>query len=133
MNDVERIAHDYTHPSTGDHAESDLNYVAGLEAHLDEGGAVSSKNVRDLIAMVRWNATGLIEALRSLPVSDGWLPIETAPRDGTRIVVAAYCDYNKIWVFREDYWRQYPLSGDGFGCWPHNRSHWRPLPAPPVE
>ena len=59
--------HDYTHPSTADHAESDLNYVSGLEAHLDEGGAASARNVRDLIAMVRWNATGLLKTLSALP------------------------------------------------------------------
>jgi hypothetical protein len=58
--------HDYTHLSTADHAESDLNYVAGLEAHLDEGGTASAQNVRDLIAMVRWNATGLLDRLAAL-------------------------------------------------------------------
>jgi hypothetical protein len=78
--------HDYTHPSTADHAESDLNYVAGLEAHLDEGGDASAQNMRDIIAMVRWNATGLIDRL--VAMSDiGWEDISTAPKDGTLILV----------------------------------------------
>jgi hypothetical protein len=44
------------------HARSDLQYIEGLEAHLDEGGATSASNIRDLIAMVRWNADHVIAA-----------------------------------------------------------------------
>lgn len=47
---------------TACHARSDLQYIDGLEAHLDEGGLTSSSNIRDLIAMVRWNAGLVIEA-----------------------------------------------------------------------
>lgn len=52
------------------HAISDLDYVAGLEACLDEGQYNGVKNVRDLIAMVRWNANAHIAALRHPPHSD---------------------------------------------------------------
>lgn len=44
-------------------ARKDLEYIDGLSAHMDEDGKVSGKNVADLIAMVRWNAENLIEAL----------------------------------------------------------------------
>jgi len=50
------------------HSQSDIRYVEGLECHLDEGGTVSASNVRDLIAMVRWNAQAAIAAMQ--PVSD---------------------------------------------------------------
>lgn len=74
--------------------------------------------------------------------NSGWQPIETAPKDGTRILI-----YNKgnmndeppIASFvRVDWYRtDKKLSGFiGFGLenkkyFPH--SHWKPLPEPPQE
>lgn len=66
----------------------------------------------------------------------GWRPIETAPRDGTRVLV---------WRPREsddhvahagvDHWRD-DNAGGGSGSWYRSRryqqpTHWMPLPAPP--
>lgn len=61
----------------------------------------------------------------------GWLPIETAPRDGT-VILAMLTDsdipqsvlYQKGWRI---HWDGYYLSGyDG-------PTHWQPLPKPPQE
>lgn len=67
----------------------------------------------------------------------GWRPIETAPRNGTRVLV---------WRPREsddhvahagvDHWRD-DNAGGGSGSWYRSRryqqpTHWMPLPAPPT-
>jgi hypothetical protein len=65
-----------------------------------------------------------------------WLPIETAPKDGTRLVVGEFNDdgvnpQDAHWTFWVDYWRAYlPPYGAGFGR-SAKPSVYRPLPAPP--
>jgi hypothetical protein len=75
---------------------------------------------------------------------DGWQPIETAPRDGTRMllwvavneepVIAAWCvsrapyrfeGWSTGWETASGYDVGYASIGDP--------THWRPLPAPPQE
>ena len=77
-----------------------------------------------------------------------WQPIETAPKDGTRILIArAGEDSDDIeiteWCSLEDFdwehiegemWRKKPLpprefwNGNGYRA-----THWMPLPEPPVS
>lgn len=56
-----------------------------------------------------------------------WRPIETAPKDGTKVVVY---DEGDVWIA---YW--YRTSPQLFGWWAidHgvNPTHWLPLPPPP--
>ena len=64
--------------------------------------------------------------------SDKWQPIETAPKDGTKVLIfvmgknvmqASYSRCNEYWI----------------DCWCSNMSgvysptHWQPLPKPPKE
>lgn len=59
-----------------------------------------------------------------------WQPIESAPRDGTPIVVAAFVDGK--WLFRVDYWRKYRLdNAEGFGWFAVSPTHWTVLPPLP--
>jgi hypothetical protein len=58
----------------------------------------------------------------------GWLPIETAPRDGEKVLVgavgyvdAAYWDY-------EDWCAPHSSAS----CLPYTPTHWMPLPEPPL-
>jgi hypothetical protein len=64
-----------------------------------------------------------------------WQPIETAPKDGTRILV-----FEKIWpeivvaewdegTGHHPGWRVYPNTESLDTCDP---THWMPLPEPPV-
>lgn len=60
-----------------------------------------------------------------------WQPIETAPKDGTKILV-----WPRSRQMREPaiaYWHQ-PANSDYPGFWAigGNPTHWMPLPAPPV-
>jgi hypothetical protein len=67
-----------------------------------------------------------------------WQTIETAPRDGTKILCGRFvrgCEYNGR--IRVDWWATFKESGyTGFGhfnatYWPP--THWMPLPAPPGQ
>lgn len=79
-----------------------------------------------------------IRALSSQPVSDGWMPIETAPKDGTVIQVwhqVHKCPISVLW--KDD---GFPYRGERLNwyersyttAWPERAfTHWRPLPASP--
>jgi len=61
---------------------------------------------------------------------DGWMPIETAPKDGTYILIAEgdFMDIAKWWM--PDYGPGYWGDIDGTpSCTP---THWRPRPPPPT-
>lgn len=73
-------------------------------------------------------------------MSDDWQPIETAPKDGTRIIAWRVNVMSPFVVF----WREHGLSAeDGeFGwltlsgikvhrCYGADPTHWMSLPAPP--
>ena len=65
-------------------------------------------------------------------MTSAWQPIETAPKDGTRICLAEYDDgelwpEEARWSFWTDYWREYPGGGAGFGQ-PRIPTRWIPLP-----
>lgn len=79
----------------------------------------------DFRALLR-EAADALEAARK----DGWQPIETAPKDGSEII-----------LFDPDYFQRSGFEGRYSaprGNWlssydsPVNPTHWRPLPAPPA-
>jgi hypothetical protein len=66
---------------------------------------------------------------------NGWQPIETAPKDGTRVLVA---DANSPWPYGTDE-GPHLAAWDGY-CWciqldgqSARPTHWMPLPAPPAK
>lgn len=58
-----------------------------------------------------------------------WLPIETAPKDGTEVLLYGVSCINGLGVFKSNY----VLSVLGHHHWDGviNATHWMPLPAPP--
>lgn len=94
------------------------------------------------------------------PVSNGWQPIETAPKDGTPILAygplpGCNADEHSWHGVRETKWKCYPLGSPGYVAWErgegplgigwdwyesvHNWSHvwkpthWMPLPSAPSQ
>lgn len=76
-----------------------------------------------------------IRALSSQPVADGWLPIETAPKDGT--VILAFCRDEGVVSVRFEQRHSYGrflvcgVSDSYYGDFGVSPTHWRPLPASP--
>jgi hypothetical protein len=72
-----------------------------------------------------------------------WRPIETAPRDGTKFDIWSVREWWQgrevdCWIAGDDYpqWRGRVVSTDpirGDTGPEDDATHWRPLPAPPVE
>lgn len=79
------------------------------------------------------------------PDANGWLPIETAPKDGTKIDLWARLEGTDIfervtdcsWQEMADWTGAEYMGWDGL--WIHRHrvftgpTHWRPLPEPPVQ
>src|SRR5690606_36923841 len=86
-----------------------------------------------------WDAMRAYRAMLSAaptpPVDDGWQPIETAPRDGTDVLL---WDGEEIFV---GYWSDSIWVSPGAWVKEEHRSdtvtylptHWQPLPAAPTE
>lgn len=135
---------------------------AGLSASLPQARAVGDEEVEEIArALFQWHRVyqgyndetrerlyqsqraSLIDqvrlvasALATLPPAPGWRGMDSAPRDGTRIVLAEYDDGGQWpddakWTFWTDHWRKYMEPyGEGFGQ-PRTPSCWQPLPSPP--
>ena len=107
---------------------------------------VSRQSVIDAVRSVPPGTTcrgdAIIEAINAIPAVDEWQPIETAPKDGT--VVILFNDENddcskiSVGVFDHSIWHCIYSLQTEFGefgmdtfadCMP---THWRPLPNPPL-
>ena len=56
-----------------------------------------------------------------------WQPIETAPKDGTRVILFVKCGDQCVAGWNDDF-DMWQLVGDQFTRTP---THWMPLPEPP--
>lgn len=72
----------------------------------------------------------------------GWRPIETAPKDGTKVLIAEpvneehamdqYAVYAAWWDADEAIWTDYAVKSFGYEeVQAYAPTHWRPLPASP--
>jgi hypothetical protein len=95
------------------HSEGD----AGRHALAEDGG----KRARAILAER--------SAARSEPSTAGWLPISTAPKDGTRILTKLDHPVTPVQIARWQHleWR---LDNNNWPCYPLG---WQPLPPPSQE
>lgn len=119
-----------------------------LAARLEQHARIHDEHVPFDSEQARWAAdlraaAEVVRGASAQPQAAGWRPIETAPRDGTRIMVS-----NGIGVWFAE-WHQFASSGFRFADpWrsmmlnhdhiehPHRYkapTHWQPLPEPPKE
>lgn len=126
-------------------AAAKLEYVAA-ELEADRAVIEPDSTYDDVAIRTLRTAITAIRALASqppAPPSDGWQPMETAPRDGTPVLVYGLptnlpdvhfsrpAVYTAYW---DDMDQTFCLSGASWrGPFVHEPTAWRPLPAPPKE
>ena len=87
-------------------------------------------------------------ATQPAPIPTGWQPIETAPKDGTAIIVGAGCypvqPSTVIWVSDPSVsacapgwfinYKSKTMFGESIALFPidYDPTHWQPLPLPPA-
>lgn len=120
-----------------------LSEIEGLKAELEQaraGRKLISSGAMDLGVMYASANERAAEAERQLAAlrtqaPDSWRPIETAPKDGTRILVGHSDAVFDAW------WEEGGGNGDGWvdGCDDryedlivYEPTHWMPLPAAPA-
>jgi hypothetical protein len=91
----------------------------------------------EIVRERRRDADAILSLIRA---EDGWMPIESAPKDGSAILIWQPREARRFFEGFDDqryaigYWRT-----DGRESWGNrncvevNPSHWIPLPAPPKE
>lgn len=106
---------------------------AAIRAYLS---ALSPAMLVDMGSGRRWMTPALSPAGTASEMEPvGWQPIETAPRDGTTILMGKFHDGDFYWMASgriEDgqFWCDFP--DEFFVPFSHqNPTHWMPLPAPP--
>ena len=67
-----------------------------------------------------------------------WQPIETAPEDGTEVLVYVWVSLDQkhdmaVAAWRKGMWDILPIESKGKKRWRefHDPTHWMPLPGPP--
>ena len=73
---------------------------------------------------------------RSQPEAGEWQPIATAPRDGTRVLIACIGECGALWMYvawnKRSIWRVLERKDGSHIDVLDTPTHWRPLPAPPT-
>lgn len=78
-----------------------------------------------------------VKELEAKVEGNGWLPIETAPKEGSQILIfekrVYKLDEEEMFIARwiEDGW--YIGDNDDVDCWAENPTHWMPLPELPTK
>lgn len=68
-----------------------------------------------------------------------WQPIETAPKDGTEIILCDSLSYAGYWENDPNYWQEIgwqeadSRQGHFISRHPQSPTHWMPLPEPPED
>jgi hypothetical protein len=66
-------------------------------------------------------------------VVPGWLPIESAPKDGTEIIAAQHGTPERGVIFWDEVMRNWCSPGEDWSPPNWKPTHWMPLPAAPAN
>lgn len=128
-------------PSTSDDESTwePLNAKSTSEIGKPIAASAEYVSLEDAKAAAQADYSARIISAIVVPPAEGgiWQPIETAPKDGRTIIVAAYCDDENVSEVGCAYWpeanewfwwhnQDYPLSENGFEA-----RYWKPLPLAP--
>jgi len=107
------------------------------------GEVVGMDHAENEIAIRGERIAQLEERIRTLEAEREWQPIETAPKDGTQIILAELDGGGEVkhidvgcWDLIDEGWESdiRPYHGWTSNSWPFNDegpNHWIPLPSPP--
>lgn len=102
-----------------------LNEVYGMSFPQLDAAAGRMETIESELEMFRLTDLAELAAVRKSAGAEEWQAIETAPKDGTRIL----CSYhgNRCFIAR---WRSdFSVFMDDWDSW-RDATHWRPLPNP---
>ena len=88
----------------------------------------------DRIDARKQSSLGKADAILALfSPADGWRPIETAPKDGTKVLVCGPHEnggtYQAVTAWPKGWVARWPVSYEAYAA--DEPTHWRPLPAAP--
>lgn len=98
-------------------------------------GAETLRDLRTLAAAIVGLHQSHLEAALSLH-DGGWQPIETAPMDGTVVLICGHDKDGAYYVADAKWdgaWCLFVPDSDDHTCPSWGHTHWQPLPAPPVH
>lgn len=143
-------------PTTVGQKQIIIHETLPIEADLPEPPTSEAAKARGLRRIARRHYHPETARTTVAPVEQsGWLPIESAPRDGTRILVwlpesenvlSVYWDEQFTFRFDEEKGKSVDYQGEYEGAWTddavkswayqekesYNPTYWKPVPAPPV-
>lgn len=64
---------------------------------------------------------------------NGWQPIETAPKDGTNVLLCCYNNGKYVSIHMACYAKGVDGNYRWYGEYDGYETHWMPLPAPPKQ
>lgn len=127
------------HSDLLDHLNADIAQLERMVEQAKFAGSETGVRVKSpsvLLADLR-DATAAIRALSSQTLADGWLPIETAPKDGSFIDLW-HVNNTRVpkcrWFTNSSGYTAWHVQQGGRACnmgGDQMFTHWRPLPASP--
>ena len=113
-----------------------LEKDGGRYEYKDPNAMETLNMLRDKIYAIKNNPAIALPTAAGADKADGWLPIESAPKDGEEIIVfhtlLAGETKGKQYVCAA-YWDDERQMWSGLPPYEHKVTHWKPLPIPPTK
>lgn len=120
--------------------------AAYIHEHASYGPSLGFQSLTDDDKAAGWTETPLYTAISSTSqvIAEGWRTIDSAPRDGTKILIAEpvneehamnqHAIYAAWWDEGDAIWTDYAVKSFGYEeVQSYSPTHWMPLPPPPQD